>query len=116
MKIVVIGATGRGGEKLVQVLERDGLAVVGASPTRGVNTITREGLDRALDGAAVVVDVTNAPSLEGTDPLRFFETSRRNLLEAGRAAGVKHHVALSIVGTEGLQASGYFRGKKVQEE
>jgi uncharacterized protein YbjT (DUF2867 family) len=113
---VVIGATGRVGEKLVRVLRRDGLEVVEASPTHGVNTITGEGLEQALDGATVVVDVSNSPSLEGADALRFFETSGRRLTAAGKAAGVERHIALSIVGTDGLQASGYFRGKKIQEE
>jgi len=116
MKIVVIGATGRTGEKLVVALRRDGFTVLEASPTRGVNTITGEGLDRALDGAAVVVDVTNSPSLEGPDAFGFFEASSRRLLAAGKAAGVRHHIALSIVGTDGLQASDYFRGKKAQED
>ena len=116
MKIVIIGATGCVGEKLVHALRRDGAVVVEASPSRGVNTITGEGLDRALQGADVVVDVTNSPSLEGEAPLRFFEASGRRLLAAGKAAGVKHHLALSIVGTDGLQASGYFQAKKVQED
>jgi uncharacterized protein YbjT (DUF2867 family) len=116
MKIVVIGATGRTGGALVDTLRRDNFMVVEASPTRGVNTITGEGLDRALDDAAVVVDVSNSPSLEGTAALRFFEASGRRLLAAGEAAGVKHHIALSIVGTDGLQSSGYFRGKKIQED
>jgi uncharacterized protein YbjT (DUF2867 family) len=116
MNIVVIGATGRTGCKLVPRLRRDGFTVVEASPTRGVDTITGEGLDRALRGAAVVVDVSNSPSSEGADALRFFEASSRRLLAAGKAAGVQHHIALSIVGTDGLQSSGYFRGKKVQED
>ena len=116
MKIVVIGATGCVGEKLVLALRRDGFLVVEASPSRGVNTITGEGLERALQDAEVVVDVTNSPSLEGSAALRFFEASGRNLLAAGRAAGVKHHLALSIVGTDGLQANGYFQAKKIQED
>lgn len=116
MKIVVIGATGRTGGKLVAALRRDDFTVLEASPTRGVDTITGEGLDRALEGAAVVVDVTNAPSPDGSAPLRFFEASGRRLLAAAKAAGVRRHVALSVVGTDGLQASDYFRGKKVQED
>jgi uncharacterized protein YbjT (DUF2867 family) len=113
---VVIGATGRTGEKLVRTLRREGVTVVEASPTRGVNTITGEGLDRALEGADVVVDVSNSPSLDGAAAERFFEASGRRLLAAEQAAGVRHHIALSIVGTDALQASGYFRGKKIQED
>jgi uncharacterized protein YbjT (DUF2867 family) len=116
MKIVVIGATGRTGEPLVRALRRGGLEVVEASPTRGVNTVTGEGLDRALCGAEAVIDVSNAPEWEGEAPLRFFEASSRRLLAAARAAGVQRHIALSVVGTDGLQASAYFRGKKAQEE
>ena len=116
MKIVVIGATGCVGEKLVHALRRDGAVVVEASPSRGVNTVTGEGLDRALRDVEVVVDVTNSPSLEGSAPVAFFETSGRRLLAAGRAAGVRHHLALSIVGTDGLQAIGYFQAKKIQED
>lgn len=116
MKIVVIGATGRTGQKLARTLRRDDVTVLEASPTRGVNTVTGEGLDQALRDATVVVDVTNSPSLEGSAALRFFEASGRRLLAAGKAAGVQHHIALSIVGTDGLQASGYFRAKKIQED
>ena len=116
MKIVVIGATGRTGEKLVRALRRDDVEVVEASPTHGVNTITGEGLAEALEGAEVVVDVSNSPSLEGGAALRFFEASSRNLLAAGKAAGVRHHIALSVVGTDGLQANDYFRAKKIQED
>jgi len=116
MKIVVIGATGRTGEKLVHALRRRDVAVVEASPTRGVNTVTGEGLAQALEGASVVVDVSNSPSLEGAAALRFFEESGRRLLAAAKAAGVKHHIALSIVGADGLQASGYFRAKTMQED
>lgn len=116
MKIVVIGATGRIGSRLVDALRATGVPVLGASPTLGVDTVTGEGLDRALEGATVVVDVSQSPSLDGEDALRFFETSGRRLLEAGRAAGVRHHIALSIVGTERLQAIGYFRAKKRQED
>ena len=116
MKIVVIGASGRTGVKLVEALRQNGVEVVEASPTHGVNTITGEGLAEALGGAEVVVDVSNSPSLEGADALRFFETSGRNLLTAGKAAGVRHHIALSIVGTDELQSSDYFRAKKIQED
>ena len=116
MKIVVIGGSGRIGSRLVDKLRQDHLRVLGVSPTRGVNTVTGEGLDQALHEATVVVDVTNSPSPDGAAPLRFFEASGRNLLAAGKAAGVQHHVALSVVGTDGMQASDYFRAKKVQEE
>ncbi|WP_372781845.1 SDR family oxidoreductase [Phenylobacterium sp.] len=116
MKIVVIGATGRTGEKLVHALRRDDVTVVEASPSRGVNTITGEGLDQALRDATAVVDVSNSPSPDGAAALRFFEASGRRLLAAGKAAGVQHHIALSIVGADRLQASGYFRAKKIQED
>jgi len=115
MKIVVIGATGRIGRKLVNCLPPEAL-VAAASRATGVNAVTREGLDQALEGATVVVDVTNSPSLEGAAALQFFETSGRNLSAAGKAAGVQHHIALSIVGTDGLQAIPYFRAKKAQED
>jgi uncharacterized protein YbjT (DUF2867 family) len=116
MKVVVIGASGRIGAKLVYTLRQDDFMVLEASPTYGVNTITGEGLEQALHEATVVVDVSNSPSLDGSAALRFFEASGRRLLAAGKAAGVQHHIALSIVGTDGLQASGYFRGKKIQED
>lgn len=116
MKIVVIGATGRTGATLVATLRRDDFEVLEASPSRGVNTITGEGLDQALQGATVVVDVSNSPSLVGPAARRFFEASGRRLLAAGKAAGVQHHIALSIAGTDRLQASDYFRGKKIQED
>jgi uncharacterized protein YbjT (DUF2867 family) len=116
MKIVVVGGSGRIGEKLVYNLRQDDYRVVEASPSFGVNTITRQGLDTALAGADVVVDVTQSPSLDGLDALGFFETSGRNLLAAAKAAGVRHHVVLSIVGTDRLQASGYFQAKKLQED
>ncbi|HWU13369.1 MAG TPA: NAD(P)H-binding protein [Caulobacter sp.] len=116
MKIVVVGGSGRIGEKLVYNLRQDDYRVLEASPSFGVNTITREGLDRALDGATVVVDVTQSPTLDGPGALAFFEPSGRNLLAAGRAAGVRHHIALSIAGTDRLQASGYFQAKKIQED
>src|SRR5213592_4893692 len=115
MKIVVIGGTGLIGAKLVKNLQQRGHEVVAASPSSGVNTLTGEGLADALRGAQVVVDVANAPSWEDKAALEFFETSGRNLLAAGAAAGVKHHVALSVVGTDRLLASGYFRAKMAQE-
>lgn len=116
MKIVVIGGSGRIGRKLVHHLQGQGLAVLAASPSSGVDAVTGEGLDEALQGASVVVDVSNSPSLEGSEALWFFETSGRRLLAAGQAAGVRHHLALSIVGTDGLQAISYFRAKKLQED
>jgi uncharacterized protein YbjT (DUF2867 family) len=117
MKIVVIGANGRIGGKLVHTLRQDGFMVVGASRSHGgVDAITGQGLDQALDAATVVIDVTNSPSLVGLTPLRFFETSGRKLLAAGKAAGVQHHIALSVVGTDCLQVIPYFRAKQVQED
>lgn len=116
VKIVVIGASGCIGEKLVRTLRRDGFTVVAASPSHGVNAITGEGLAQALQDATVVVDVSNSPDPDGPAALRFFEASGRRLMTEGRAAGVRHHIALTIVGTDGLQASGYFRAKKIQEE
>ncbi|MGR0188003.1 SDR family oxidoreductase [Azospirillum aestuarii] len=115
MKIVVIGGTGLIGSKLVQTLRERGHDALAASPKTGVNTITREGLAQAIDGAAVVVDVANAPVWEDKAVLDFFETSGRNLLAAEAAAGVRHHVALSIVGSERLPDNGYFRAKVAQE-
>lgn len=115
MKIVVIGGTGLIGSKLVENLRQRGHDALAASPNTGVNTITREGLAQALDGASVVVDVTNAPVWEDQAVLEFFETSTRNLLAAEAAAGVRHHVALSIVGSERLPDNGYFRAKVAQE-
>jgi uncharacterized protein YbjT (DUF2867 family) len=115
MKIVVIGGTGLIGSKLVQNLRERGHDVLAASPSTGVNSITREGLAQAMDGAEVVVDVANAPSWEDQAVLDFFETSSRNLLAAEAAAGVRHHVALSIVGSERLPENGYFRAKVAQE-
>ena len=115
MKIVVIGGSGLIGTKLVNNLRHHGHDVVAASPSSGVNTITGEGLAKALTGAQVVVDVANSPSWEDTAVLDFFETSGRNLLAAEGAAGVGHHVALSVVGTDRLLASGYFRAKMAQE-
>lgn len=115
MKIVVIGGTGLIGSKLVQNLRERGHDVLAAAPSTGVNSITREGLAQAMDGAEVVVDVANAPSWEDQAVLDFFETSSRNLLAAEVAAGVRHHVALSIVGSERLPENGYFRAKVAQE-
>jgi uncharacterized protein YbjT (DUF2867 family) len=115
MKIVVIGGSGLIGTKLVARLRQRGHEVVAASPSSGVNTITGEGLAEALAGAQVVVDVANSPSWEDQAVLEFFETSGRNLLAAEAAAGVGHHVALSVVGTDRMLASGYFRAKMAQE-
>jgi uncharacterized protein YbjT (DUF2867 family) len=115
MKIVVIGGSGLIGKKLVKLLVERGHEAVAASPSTGVNTVTGEGLAKALTGARVVVDVANAPSWEDRAVLEFFEASGRNLLAAEAAAGVRHHVALSVVGTERLLASGYFRAKMAQE-
>ncbi|MFZ6048452.1 SDR family oxidoreductase [Pseudomonas sp. CR3202] len=115
MKIVVIGGSGLIGSKLVKHLRERGHDVLAASPSTGVNSITREGLAQAMDGTDIVVDVANAPVWEDQAVLDFFETSTRNLLAAEAAAGVRHHVALSIVGTERLPDSGYFRAKVAQE-
>jgi uncharacterized protein YbjT (DUF2867 family) len=116
MKIVVIGGTGLIGSKLVTRLGEQGHDVVAASPNSGVNTITGEGLADAVRGAAVVVDVSNSPSFEDAAVMTFFETSTRNLLAAEAEANVGHHVALSVVGTERLSESGYFRAKIAQEQ
>src|SRR5499427_1188596 len=116
MKIVVIGGSGLIGKKLVKLLGERGHDVVAASPSTGVNTITGEGLADALKGARVVVDVANAPSWEDKAVLEFFETSGRNLLAAETAARVRHHVALSIVGTDRTPDNGYFRAKVAQEK
>jgi uncharacterized protein YbjT (DUF2867 family) len=115
MKIVVIGGSGLIGTKLVDKLRKRGHEVLAASPASGVNTITGEGLAEALAGAQVVVDVSNSPSWEDKAVLEFFETSGRKLLAAEVSAGVRHHVALSVVGTERLLESGYFRAKMAQE-
>src|ERR1700751_4159683 len=109
MKIVVVGGTGLIGSKLVKKLRENGQEVVAASPSSGVNTLTGEGLADALKGASVVIDVTNSPSWEDAAVLKFFETSTRTLLDSEAAAGVGHHVALSVVGTERLVQSGFFR-------
>jgi uncharacterized protein YbjT (DUF2867 family) len=116
MKIVVIGGTGLIGSKMVTSLRAKGHDVVAASPKTGINTITGEGLEAALAGAQAVVDVTNPVSFEDAAMLAFFETSSRNLLRAESVAGVRHHVVLSVVGTDRLQASGYLRGKLAQEK
>src|SRR6266850_7752429 len=115
MKIVVIGGSGLIGTKLVNRLRKQGHEVVAASPKSGVNTVTGEGLPEAIAGAQGVGDVANAPSWEDKAVLKFFETSGRTLLAAETAAGVRHHVALSVVGTDRLIASGYFRAKMAQE-
>jgi uncharacterized protein YbjT (DUF2867 family) len=116
MKIVVIGGTGLIGSKLVSKLRAHGHEAVAASPNTGVNTITGEGLAEALKGASVVVDVSNSPSWDDAAVLKFFETSTRNLLTYEGAAKVGHHVALSVVGTDRLSESGYFRAKIAQEK
>jgi uncharacterized protein YbjT (DUF2867 family) len=116
MKIVVIGGTGLIGSRLVNKLREQGHEAIAAAPDTGVNTLTGQGLAEALKGASVVVDVSNSPSWEDTAVLKFFETSTRNLLTSEAAAGVKHHVALSVVGTDRLSESGYFRAKIAQEK
>src|SRR5215471_4504105 len=115
MKIVVIGGTGLIGSKLVAVLRQRGQEVLAASPDSGVDTLTGEGLAGALAGAKVVVDVSNSPSIEDAAVMKFFQTSGRNLLAAEAAAGVRHHVAVSIVGTD-RSDNGYFRAKVAQEK
>jgi uncharacterized protein YbjT (DUF2867 family) len=115
MKIVVVGGTGLIGSKLVKKLRDQGHEAAAASPNTGVNTLTCEGLAEVLKGAQVVVDVTNSPSWEDAAVMNFFETSTRNLLDYEEAAGVRHHVALSVVGTERLLESGFFRAKLAQE-
>ena len=116
MKTVVIGGTGLIGSKVVACLEEEDHEAVPASPDSGVNTLTGEGLAEVLDGAAVVIDVSNSPSFEDEAVMEFFTTSTTNLLAAEAAAGVRHHVALSVVGTERLTESGYFRAKIAQEQ
>jgi uncharacterized protein YbjT (DUF2867 family) len=116
MKIIVIGGTGLIGSKTVAILRQGGHEVVAASPNTGVNTITGEGLDEALAGAQVVIDLANSPSFEDKAALEFFHASGRNLHAAETAAGVRHHVALSIVGTDRTADNGYFRAKVAQEK
>jgi uncharacterized protein YbjT (DUF2867 family) len=116
MKVVVIGGTGLIGSKLVTKLVEHGHEAVPAAPNTGVNTLTGEGLAEALAGADVVVDVSNSPSFEDSAVMEFFETSTRNILDAEAVAGVRHHAALSVVGTERLAESGYFRAKTAQEK
>ena len=116
MKIVIIGGTGLIGSKLVSKLRERRHEVVAAAPNTGVNTLTGEGLTEALRGASVVVDVSNSPSFEDAAALQFFQTSTRNLLAYGSTAGVRHHIALSVVGTDRLAESGYFRAKIAQEQ
>lgn len=115
MKIVVFGGSGLIGAKLVKDLREAGKEVIAASPRSGVNAVTGEGLDQALTGAQVVMDVMNSPDWQDAAVMKFFETATRNLLAAESKADVGHHVALSVVGTERLQESGYFRAKLVQE-
>jgi uncharacterized protein YbjT (DUF2867 family) len=116
MKIVIIGGSGLIGSKVVRKLSEQGNEAVPASPNTGVNTLTGDGLAEVLKGAAVVVDVSNSPSFEDTAVLNFFRTSTTNILEAEAAAGVRHHVALSVVGTDRLSESGYMRAKIAQEK
>jgi uncharacterized protein YbjT (DUF2867 family) len=116
MKIVVIGGTGLIGSKLVSLLRKRGHEAVAASPDTGVNTLTGQGLAEVLAGAQVVVDVANSPSFDDKPAMDFFVTSGRNLLAAEKIAGVKHHVALSVVGTQRLVDSGYLRAKAAQED
>src|SRR5690349_8158640 len=116
MKIVVIGGTGLIGSKTIPVLRERGHEAVAASPNTGVNTITGEGLKEAMAGTQVVIDLANSPSFENKAVLEFFETSGRNLAAAEAAAGVRHHVALSIVGTDRTPENGYFRAKVAQEK
>lgn len=115
MKIVVVGGTGLVGSKVAGLLSARHLEVVVASPSTGINSITGEGLDAALQGADVVVDVTNAPSFDAAEVMKFFNVSTTNLLAAEKKAGVGHHVVLSIVGTDGLPGNGYFVAKAAQE-
>jgi uncharacterized protein YbjT (DUF2867 family) len=116
MKIVVIGGTGLIGSKTVAILRQGGHEVVAASPKRGVNSVTGEGLKEAMAGAQVVIDVSNAPSSDANAVLEFFEISGRNLFAAEAVAGVRHHIALSIVGTDRVPGQGYYRAKVAQEK
>lgn len=115
MKIIVIGGTGLVGSKLINKIRDKGYEAIAASPSTGINTITNEGLTNAMEGANVVVDVTNSPSFEDKAVLEFFETSTHNLLKTAAAVGISHYIALSVVGTDLLTDSGYFRAKLVQE-
>jgi len=115
MKTVVIGGSGLIGSKTVERLRKKGHEVVSASPNSGVNTVTGEGVAEAVAGAQVVIDLSNSPSFDERAAVEFFETAGRNLLAAEKVAGVGHHVALSVVGTERLQSNGYFKGKMAQE-
>src|SRR5215471_11649439 len=116
MKIVVIGGTGLIGSKTIPILRQSGHEVVAASPQNGVNSITGEGLKEAMAGTQVVIDLANSPSFEDRAVLEFFQTSGRNLGAAEAAAGIRHHVALSIVGTDRSPDNGYFRAKVAQEK
>lgn len=116
MKIVIIGGTGLIGSQLVNQLQLTEHEIVAASPSSGVNTLTGEGVKEVLANADVVIDVSNSPSFEATAVMNFFKTSNETLLAAEKEAGVKHHIALSVVGTSQLQTSGYFRAKQVQED
>lgn len=116
MKIVIIGGTGLIGSKTAERLRKKGHEVIAAAPNTGVNTITGEGLAEALVNAELVIDLANSPSFEDNAVLEFFQTSGKNLMAAEKAAGVKHHVALSIVGTDRLPKSGYLRAKVAQEK
>jgi uncharacterized protein YbjT (DUF2867 family) len=114
MKIVIIGGSGLIGSQLANMLKKEH-EVIAASPSTGVNTITGEGLDEALKNAQVVIDVSNSPSFADEQVLNFFKTSNENLMKAEKKAGVQHHIALSVVGTEKMQEGGYFRAKRIQE-
>src|ERR1041385_2781075 len=116
MKIVVIGGTGLIGSRVIQNLKQKQHEAIAASPNTGINTITGEGLEEAMAGAQVVIDLANSPSFEDRAVLEFFQTSGRNLLAAEKAVGVRHHVALSIVGTDRTPDNGYFRAKVAQEK
>lgn len=115
-KIVVVGGTGLIGSKVVEKLDLQGFEAVAAAPNTGVNTLTGEGLAEVLEGASVVIDVSNSPSFQDDEVMNFFTTSTQNLLEYETAAGVKHHIALSVVGTDRLPGSGYMRAKVAQED
>src|SRR4026207_2353183 len=116
MKILIIGGTGLTGSKTAPILRQRGHEVIAASPNTGVNTITGEGLKEAMAGTQVVIDLANSPSWEDKAVLEFFEVSGRNLFAAEAAAGVRHHVAVSIVGTDRMPENGYFRAKVAQEK